>query len=218
MIRDDIRDLKQTTNSKFRESTDKLNAIDTKLDNIASTVTKYTSKVDALQETVDSLLLKIDDLENRSRRNNLIIFGVKEAKGVRIPSLERTVSKDILEDLLKLPNVDIERIHRIGRPTENKCRPVILKLLDGRDKFRILKNCGKLRDTEFSISEDFSPRVQSIRKKLWASTKVNRSNGDKVTLVFDKVRINGTLYFWNEAWNELVQSTSQCLRSWDDCT
>lgn len=145
--------------------------------------------------------MKIDDLENRSRRSNLIIFGVKEAKGERIASLERTVSKDILEDLLKLPNVDIERIHRIGRPTENKCRPVILKLVVGSDKFGILKNCGKLRDTEFSISEDFSPRVQSIRKKLWASTKVNRSNGDKVTLVFDKVRINGTLYFWNKAQN-----------------
>lgn len=55
IIRDVIRDLKQTTNSKLRESTDKLSAVDRKLDNIASTVTKYTSKVDALQETVDRL-------------------------------------------------------------------------------------------------------------------------------------------------------------------
>lgn len=76
--------------------------------------------------------------------------------------LEERVAKGILEDIIKAPNIAIESIHRIGRPAANKCRPVILKLVDGRDKARILKNCSNLKGTDYSISEDFSPRVQAI--------------------------------------------------------
>lgn len=118
--------------------------------------------------------------------------------------LGEQVAKGILEDIIQVPNVAIERIHRIGKPVANKCRPVILKLVDGRDKTRILKNCGNLKGTEFSISEDFSPRVQQIRKKLWASAREERSSGAKVALTFDKIKVNGKLYRWDDSLNSRV--------------
>lgn len=175
-----------------------------KLDELTQTVTSYTAKVDDLQAQVNGLIRKIDDLENRSRRNNIIIFGVKESRGEPQQSLEEQVTKNIFEDLLKIPDVAIERIHRIGRPAENKCRPVIIKLVDGRDKAKIFKNCCNLKDTEYSISEDFSPRVQAIRKKLWASAEAERARGVKVALMFDKIKINGKLHQWDELLNKRV--------------
>ncbi|XP_077537193.1 uncharacterized protein LOC144149458 [Haemaphysalis longicornis] len=160
--------------------------------------------IDDLQEQVNGLIRKIDDLENRSQRNNIIIFGVKEPEGEPQQSLEEQVTKHIFEDLLKISDVAIERIHRTGRPAENKCRPVILKLVDGRDKVKIFKNCCNLKGTEYSISEDFSPRVQAIRKKLWASAKAERDSGVKVDLLFDKIKINGKLHQWDDLLNKRV--------------
>ncbi|XP_065281554.1 uncharacterized protein [Dermacentor albipictus] len=208
---DDVRELKHTvqaTNSKVNETSIKLFSIDKKLDDISATVTNYTSKVDELQSEVEKLALKVDDLENRSRRENLIVYGIKESTEENWQSLEQVVTKNILTDTLKVPNVAIERIHRIGRPAEGRCRPVIFKLVDGRDKANILKNCNKLRGTAYSISEDFSPRVQSIRKKLWAAAAEHRKKGAKVVLSFDKIKINGKLFQWDDTQDKIVPLAS----------
>ncbi|XP_070389681.1 uncharacterized protein [Dermacentor albipictus] len=203
-IMHEIREIKATMSSSSQRLEDKLNSIDKKIDDVAVTVAEYTCKVDKLQTTVDHLNLKVDELENRSRRNNLILYGLQERKGEQHQTLEQEVSKKFLEDVLQIPNVKIERIHRLGRPCENKCRPVILKLVDGRDKTKILSNCGRLKGTPFSISEDFSPRVQLLRKRLWECTKQNRNNHDKVVLTYDKVRINGKLHRWDDTLNKAV--------------
>lgn len=67
---------------------------------------------------------------------------------------------------------------------------------------KVLQRCSRLKDTDYSISEDFSKRVQGIRKKLWDSAIEERKAGKKVKLVFDKLRVNNTLYCWNEARGE----------------
>lgn len=200
-ILDEIRLLKEssgTATQRLSETCDKLSAIERKLDELSGTVTSYTTKVDKLQQQVDSLVYKIDDLENRSRRGNLIVYGIKEMKDEKVELLEQIVSNDILGEILKVKNVGIECTHRIGRKKENKCRPVIFKLVDGRDKARILKNCKNLKDTEYCISEDFSSRVRAVRKKLWDSTAELRKKGIKVTQSFDKIKVDGKLFVWDD--------------------
>lgn len=99
--------------------------------------------------------LKIDDLENRSRRSNLLVYGVPEEADENPETLEQTISEQILKNILKIKPVPIERIHRIGKQDAQKTRPVILKLLDFQDKVTIFRNCPKLSRTAFSIAEDF---------------------------------------------------------------
>ncbi|KAH7960759.1 hypothetical protein HPB49_023047 [Dermacentor silvarum] len=209
----DVGELKQTvqaTNSNVNETSIKLSSIDKKLDDISATVTYYTCKVDELQSEVAKLVLKVDDLENRSRRENLIVYGIKESIEENRQSLEQFLSKSILADTLKVPNVAIERIHRIGRPIEGRCRPVIFKLVDGRDKkVKNCKNCKKVKGTAYIISEDFSQRIQLIRKKLWAVAAEHRKKGDKVMLSFDKIKINGKLFRWDDTEDKIVPLASQ---------
>lgn len=81
MILEAVRELKSnfyTVTQRLNETTNKLPSMDSKLDGFASSVCRYTRKVDELQRTVDSLLIKVNDLENRSRRNNLVVYGVSE--------------------------------------------------------------------------------------------------------------------------------------------
>lgn len=127
-----------------------------------------------------------------------IIYGLKEKNDETSEWLEQTVNKDIIEDTLGLEKVAIERIHRLGKRATDKTRPVIMKLLDYRQKVAILSRGFKLKTTDYSIGEDFSKRIRDIRKKLWDSAKPNRERKEKVSLSFDKLYINKRAYIWDE--------------------
>nr|XP_054917733.1 uncharacterized protein LOC129380525 [Dermacentor andersoni] len=145
-----------------------------------------------------SLALQVDDLENRSRRSNLIFYGIPEVENERPDDLKRTISDKIIKGTIGVTVSGIERMHRLGTKAENKTQPVILKLQCFEDKVNILKNCAKLKNSNISVGEDFSIRVRNIRKELWNSSKSNRDRGEKVTLVYDKIKINGQVYVWDE--------------------
>lgn len=154
---------------------------------------------------------KIDQLENQSRRSNLIVYGLAEAENETSETLEHQVNNEIIKNILELKEpIAIERIHRLGRPEEGKIRPVIFKLLDWRDKSLILKNGFKLKDTVLSIGEDFSRRIREVRKNLWQRSKIHRDKGEKVYMAFDKLYIDGQTYVWDNEAGDIkpIQKTS----------
>lgn len=149
----------------------------------------------------NALVKRIDDLDNRSRRNNLIIRGIKEDVNETEEALRKKVNVDVFHTILNLKVDSVERIHRLGKRQGGKDRPIILRLSDFRDKTKILRNCFKLRGKEISINEDFSKRILEIRRRLWDSSSEERKRGIKVKLMFDKMKINDVVYGWNEATN-----------------
>nr|XP_054924628.1 uncharacterized protein LOC126528210 [Dermacentor andersoni] len=62
---------------------------------------------------VEFLASKVDDLENRSRRNNLVIYGLRESSDEDVKTLEEEVH-GILKKILGIEINSIERVHRIG--------------------------------------------------------------------------------------------------------
>lgn len=58
------------------------------------------------------------------------------------------------------------------------------------------------------ITDDFSPRVRAIRKKIWASSERLRANGSVVKLRYDHAFIDKIRYTWDEASNALVRDRS----------
>lgn len=167
-------------------------------------VESYQKEVTSMRAHIQVLESRIDELENHSRRTNLIVYGVPEVEKETGEMLEHAVNNEIIENILELKPVAIERIHRLGRPESNKTRPVIFKLLDTRDKSSILKNGYKLKGTNFSIGEDFSKKIREVRKKLWDSAKPNRDKKDKVALAFTKLYINDKAYVWDSDKGERV--------------
>ncbi|XP_077536026.1 uncharacterized protein LOC144148352 [Haemaphysalis longicornis] len=192
------------------ETNEKQSAIDKKLEKIASLEDKVTDCVNRIADLECSMAVmakKLDDLENRSRRSNLIVYGVSEQEHESPEQLETAVVKEVFNDVLDVSISGVERIHRLGRAKqgdEPKPRPVILKLVDYRDKANILKNCSKSKGSSISVSEDFSQPVREIRRKLWAHTKENRDRKEKVYLVYDKVKVEGQLFSWDESCKKMV--------------
>lgn len=196
-IIEDLKEIKEERLTSIESKLELLTTLDSKL---SSCVTQVSN----LQRTVADLEMKVDDLENRSRRSNLIVYGVDENPNGSEDSLDQVINSKIITGMLKMNPVSIERAHRLGKPNSEKKRPIICKLLDYRDKESVLKNCRRLKGSNISIGEDFSVRVRDIRRKLWNSAKANKESGDKVFLVYDKLKINKVLYRWDDATNDKV--------------
>lgn len=196
-ISTDIKEIKEKRLVDIDNKLDALGALEEKLISCQDQIFSMTSTIQTLEQ-------RIEELENRSRRSNLIVYGLEETKDETSEKLERAVNNDIIVSILELEPVQIERIHRLGRPAPNKIRPVIMKLFDSRQKAAILKNGFKLKDTDLSIGEDFSRKTREIRKKLWDSAKSNREKKDKVALAYTKLYINDIAYVWDDLKDERV--------------
>ena len=79
---------------------------------------------------------------------------------------------------MDIENVVIEQAHRTaGKKNKNRSRPIVSQFSFYKDKMNILKNCKKLKNTRFSIFEDFSRETAAIRKEKWQEVLVKRQKG-----------------------------------------
>ena len=117
-------------------------------------------------------------MEDHSRQNNLRFEGIKKHEN---ESWEDCKSKiyDLLENKLEMDiaNVVIERAHRTGKKNKNRSQTIVAQFSFYKDKMNILKNCKKLKNTKFSIYEDFSREAAAIRKEKWQEAFANREKG-----------------------------------------
>ena len=118
---------------------------------------------------------KLIDLDDCSRRNNLRFEGIKEHENESWEDCENKIY-DLLENKLEM-NIVIERAHRTGKKNKNRSRPIVAQFSFYKDKMNILKNCKKLKNTRFSIFEDFSKETAAIRKEKWQEVLANRGEG-----------------------------------------
>jgi hypothetical protein len=143
-----------------------------------------------LKEKIKFLIDKQRVLEDRSRRNNIRVFGICEGQNETWEETELQLTK-LLNEKLNIKNVTIERAHRTGKASNKFPRAIVAKLLNFKDKENILQNAKKLKDTGIFIKEDFSYETQQIRKSLWEEVKGIRESGKYAVIKYDKV-------YWRE--------------------
>jgi len=158
-------------------------------------VTKLRTKCDVLQKENTNLqkqlremMNKFDSLENHSRRNNLLFFGIKREGGrnENWDDCEEKVLTVIREGMGIEETIDIERAHRSG-----KGEAIVVKLLSFKQKNLILKNAKKLKSCEtyqnVYVREDFSLEVRKKRQGLKEKSRQLYEAGQKPRMKFDKL-------------------------------
>ncbi|XP_077485356.1 uncharacterized protein LOC144095528 [Amblyomma americanum] len=165
--------------------------------------------VAATQDTVEQLTsrqyelqARIDDLEDRSRRNNLILRGIPDAR----ETWEQTEKKIITAFSTSLgtdfDQAVIERAHRIGTFSHQKCRPVVIRFGSFKDRGRILACRAKLKTDNISVSEDFSPATRNARQQLTNFAK-SLPQSPKFQLRYNKLYVNNKCYMYDSVTNNI---------------
>ena len=128
---------------------------------------------DQLQKQVMDLNSKIVDLQSRSMRENLLFFGLAEHRGQGRENCVNLI-ENFCETELGIEGIgdSIERAHRIGKFNGSaSSRPVVVKFASFRDRERIRMSATKLKNTRFSIREQFPREVVERRKVLYPVMK-----------------------------------------------
>lgn len=102
----------------------------------------------------------------------------------------------------------MQRAHRIGRFSGKTKRPIIVNFSSDKEKQDVLVNAKKFKDTDYSVSQEYSPQTRSVRKHLWEYAKAKREDkNNKVKFRLDKLIINDKAFRWDKEKEEVVPVT-----------
>lgn len=150
----------------------------------------------------------VEDMNNRMRRNNLLVKGLPESENESYEKTESIV-KEFFSAHLSLTLGDIERAHRIGQRRSSFNRPIIIKFLNYKSKTEALRNAFKLKNLASPrvwIEEDFSPKIQQARKRLRDFAKLNRKESERYSLRFNTLHMQNGIYRYDSSCDSVVVS------------
>ena len=141
-------------------------------------IKKNETSLEISKKDHDDLVLKTSDLEDRSRRNNVVFYNFPEKCSQQS---EAEDCEKMLIDFLKGRGffqddytLEIDRAHRLGRRRNDlaeKPRPIIARFSFFQDKDKVIKNGRLLRGCDINVSEDFSKQTLTIHKELRSNAK-----------------------------------------------
>ena len=111
------------------------------------------------------------------RRNNIRVDGIEEDENETWENTENKLRSFLYDELEITDELYIERAHRVRRRegvkfnSNNTPRIIAAKFLDYKEKEEVMRRSYKLKDTTYSVREDFSKETVEIRKKLWDQVK-----------------------------------------------
>lgn len=137
-------------------------------DNCLKELSTIRAVVDELQRKTVACEERVDDLEQYSRRNCLLIHG--------IPEKTRESTTDLSLDLfynklgIDIDYHDIDRTHRIGsqRRSGSKPRPIIVKFVSYQARDEVWFNKSKLKNTKITVTESLT----KIRQQLFRAARM----------------------------------------------
>ncbi|XP_077550630.1 uncharacterized protein LOC144163786 [Haemaphysalis longicornis] len=200
-----ILDNQATSEAKIdalRADMTEVNATCEKMNAVLYVIQDMSVRVRNLESLVRQQAEKLVEYENRSRANNLLLYGIEEDKDESDDDLKKAVIENIFKETLGVQVNTIDKIHRLGKKKTGGNRPVIMHFYDSRERERVLQNCGKLKGSLISISRDYAKDTVEVRKKVWQSSASERAAGGKVKLLNDKLKIGNRIYVWDQEKNE----------------
>ena len=148
-------------------------------------------RVKEVKVQIEDLGNKLDDLENRSRRNNLCFEGIPESPNETWQESESKI-KHLISSHMPEVGTDfvIERAHRVGRPrSDSKPRKIVARFLNYKDRDAVFKAKKKLPGTNMFVNEYYFDRSIKKRTELMPKLKEARRKNQRPFLSFGKLVI-----------------------------
>lgn len=162
------------------EIENKANKVEKDVKVLQGKTSRHQSSISELERRIQTLEREQNDIQQYSRRWNLRVYRVPEAKGETMKDCTKKVC-DIFTDLVgvQVKSENIEVAHRSGKPGP-KPRPILVRFFDRKDRDEVLRNRRKLKNKGYVIDEDLTFANYQLSKKAAAHTatmSVWSSNG-----------------------------------------
>ena len=170
-----------------------LDTMQERLEEICNQKKGMEREINALKTENKLLKQRVENQENYSRRNNLIIKGIPEGWGQNVDQIVRS----FMNDYFWVPyDIPIERMHRLGKFTGNydRPRPIIVRFVKFADREMVWNARHYLGDSGFGLDEDFSPEVQRVRRKLLPVFLEAKRQHIPAEMVKDSIKLYGQVY------------------------
>ncbi|KOB74965.1 Endonuclease-reverse transcriptase [Operophtera brumata] len=138
-----------------------------------------------LKLEIATLNIKINNLENVNRKNNIILHGIKETE-INYTGRFGIVMEIFKKLNVKLETYDINKMHRLGKPISGKIRPLLISLTTNGKKIESLQNKTKMPINTY-MTEDFSKETMQKRKELQSQLREEKDKGNEVFIRNNKV-------------------------------
>ena len=198
----DIDDLKEGINFTGQQLQDKTEAVEIAHRLYETQLAELTTRCQKNEDLVDEIHTKNLYLEAYSRRENIKFTNIEESTEIGGRSGEDT--EEVLRNFLERElgyrdarNVEIQRVHRIGKSKDGNPRPILARFLRYKNCQQILLLGHRLKGTNFQMFRDLPQEIITRRKVQMAAFKDARRNGVAASFSQsqpDKLYIRGKLW------------------------
>ena len=181
-----------------QEQNERMDAVLTRTEEVEAWSTGANEVLQELLHERNRMKDKLDDLESRSRRNNLRIYGIPE--DTETTSVLSFVEEWLRTELSIERDLQIQRAHRAlaKKPkAEEPPRSLVVNFLQYTEKELVLSKAWKkknitLGDNRIYFDHDYSAGVLQKRKAYANVKKVLKNQGIRFQTPFTKMRIHWT--------------------------
>lgn len=146
-------------------------------------------KISRLEQDNEQLAKRVNYLEQKNRKNNIILFGAENSDRDLIEISNEVFNKHLG---VEIKETDINSIYKLNRNNiKNTSVPIKIELISNIKKRSLFKNANRLKNTTYAISNDMSKAEREERKKLNFHLKNARSKNLNAVMRRDSLIING---------------------------
>ncbi|XP_060552691.1 uncharacterized protein LOC132713969 [Ruditapes philippinarum] len=165
--------------NEFEETKKKLANSKSDIKKFGDMCISFEKQVSSLETDNMQLNNKVNDLEARSLRDNLLFHGFNESPD---ENCEALIQNFIKHDLgIDQKEINIERAHRIGTNKGKGIRPVVVKFLEWKDRELVRKTANdkfaELKMKKKGVGVQQTRAVLAKRKELYSIMDREKKNG-----------------------------------------
>lgn len=174
-----------------------------------------TSNLDVLREKIENLEKdhrhlnnKIEFLDRKVRKNNILIFGVKEDNDKSVFEVVSAIFDEKLN--IKLSIDCIANIYRIGKFKDNSFkRPIIIQFTSFLKKSEVIKRRRYLKGTNIFISDDLTETERAEKRVLNKHLKNAKDKNLNAYLKNNSIVVNGEVFTAQDLQKSSVNDTGE---------
>ncbi len=155
----EIQNLKDQLDKKDSEILDLQEANDS----LQETQVSLQQQLNNHQEYIEMAQMAIEEMQLYSRRNCVVISGIPESKGEDTDEIVTKLANEKMN--VPLTKEDLDRSHRLGKPTTDKPRPIIAKFVRYNTRTKFLLARKNLKGTKTGVQEMVTKHVGNLLQR-----------------------------------------------------